>query len=74
MEKWRKHRRMITPAFKAKLSEQFFPVFSDKNKILIKNITKELNKTQAFDLWHYIAPTILDTVCRKYKYLFSTTI
>jgi len=66
---------MITPAFNAKLLEQFFPVFNEKNKILIKNVTKELNKTQAFDLWQYIAPTALDTICRKYNtYLLSITI
>ena len=58
---------MITPAFNAKLLEQFFPVFNEKNKILIKNVTKELNKTQMFDLWHYIAPAALDTICRKYN-------
>ncbi|CAI6360436.1 unnamed protein product [Macrosiphum euphorbiae] len=64
VEKWRRHRRMITPAFNAKLLEQFFPVFNEKNKILIKNVTKELNKTQMFDLWHYIAPAALDTICQ----------
>ncbi|CAI6359143.1 unnamed protein product [Macrosiphum euphorbiae] len=64
VDKWRRHRRMITPAFNAKLLEQFFPVFNEKNKILIRNVTKELNKTQKFDLWHYIAPAALDTICQ----------
>jgi len=58
---------MITPAFNAKLLEQFFPVFNEKNQILIKIITRELNKTQTFDLWDYIAPAALDTICRKYN-------
>jgi len=58
---------MITPAFNVKLLEQFFPVFNEKNKILIRNVSKELNKTQAFDLWDYIAPAALDTICRKYN-------
>ena len=61
---------MIAPAFNTKLLEQFFPVFNEKNKILIKNITKELNETQAFDLWDYIAPLALDTICRKYNMIF----
>eukprot|EP00102_Acyrthosiphon_pisum_P012638 XP_008181891.1 PREDICTED: cytochrome P450 4V2-like [Acyrthosiphon pisum] len=64
VDKWKRHRRMITPAFNAKLFEQFFPVFNEKNKILIKNVTKELNKTQMFDLWHYVAPAALDTICQ----------
>jgi len=58
---------MITPAFNAKLLENFFPVFNEKNKILIMNVTKELNKTETFDLWDYIAPAALDTICRKYN-------
>jgi len=57
---------MTTPAFNAKLLEQFFPVFNEKNKILIRNVTKELNKTQAFDLWDYIEPFALESICRKY--------
>nr|UMO80440.1 cytochrome P450 CYP380C40 [Myzus persicae] len=65
VDKWRKHRRMITPAFNSKLMEQFFPVFNEKNKILIRNVTKELNKTQTFDLWEYIAPAALDTICQN---------
>jgi cytochrome P450 family 4 len=64
VEKWRKNRRIITPAFNSKLLEQFFPVFNEKNKILIRNVTKELNKTQTFDLWDYIAPAALDTICQ----------
>ncbi|XP_060860448.1 cytochrome P450 4C1-like [Metopolophium dirhodum] len=64
VDKWRIHRRMINPAFNAKLLEQFFPVFNEKNQILIKNVMKESNKTQAFDLWQYIAPTALDTICQ----------
>jgi len=28
---------------------------------------KELNGTQVFDLWNYIAPSSLDTICRKYN-------
>ncbi|XP_022175938.1 cytochrome P450 4C1-like [Myzus persicae] len=62
VDKWRKHRRMITPAFNANLLEQFFPVFNEKNKIFIRNIAKELNKTQPFDLWDYIEPIALDTI------------
>jgi len=67
VDKWRKHRRIITPVFNANLLEQFFPVFNEKNKILIRNLKKELGKTQPFNLWDYIAPTALDIICRKYS-------
>ncbi|XP_060860449.1 cytochrome P450 4C1-like [Metopolophium dirhodum] len=65
VDKWRKHRRMITPLFNGKLLEQFFPVFIEKNQILIRNVAKQLNETQAFDLWDYIAPFALDTICQN---------
>ncbi|XP_016658611.1 cytochrome P450 4C1 isoform X3 [Acyrthosiphon pisum] len=65
VDKWRKHRRLITPLFNANLLSQFFPVFNEKNKILIRNLKKELGKTQPFDLWDYIAPTTLNLICQN---------
>jgi len=65
VEKWRKHRRIITPVFNANLLEQFFPVFNEKNKILVRNLKKEVGKSQPFDLWDYIADTALDIICRE---------
>lgn len=64
VEKWRKHRRIITPVFNANLLEQFFPVFNEKNKILVRNLKKEVDKSQPFDLWDYIADTALDIICQ----------
>lgn len=65
VDKWRKHRRIITPVFNANLLDQFFPVFNEKNQILTRNLKKELGKTEPFDLWDYIANTALDIICRK---------
>ncbi|XP_022166735.1 cytochrome P450 4C1-like [Myzus persicae] len=64
VHKWRKHRRLITPSFNSTLLSQFFPVFNEKNKILIRNLKKELGKTTPFDLWDYIAPTTLNLICQ----------
>ncbi|XP_026817199.1 cytochrome P450 4C1-like [Rhopalosiphum maidis] len=64
IHKWRKHRRLITPSFNSTLLSQFFPVFNEKNQILIKNLKKELGKTTPFDLWDYIAPTTLNLICQ----------
>jgi len=66
VHKWKKHRRLISPSFNSTLLSQFFPVFNEKNKILIKNLKKELGKTTPFDLWDYIAPTTLNLICREY--------
>lgn len=74
VHKWRRHRRIITPVFNANLLDQFFPVFNEKNQILIRNLQKEVDKTQPFDLWDYIANTSLDIICRKYWVKIKTTI
>lgn len=71
VDKWRRHRRIITPVFNANLLEQFFPVFNEKNQILIRNLQKEVNKPQAFDLWDYIANTALDIICREFFLLLK---
>ncbi|KAF0750338.1 cytochrome P450 4C1-like [Aphis craccivora] len=64
VHKWRKHRRLITPVFNANLLDQFFPVFNEKNRILIENLKKELGKTQPFDLLDYIMKINLDIICQ----------
>ncbi|XP_050423133.1 cytochrome P450 4C1-like [Adelges cooleyi] len=64
IDKWRKHRRIITPVFNANLLSQFFPVFNEKNTIFVRNLKKELGKNEPFDLWDYIAPTALDIICQ----------
>jgi len=56
---------MISPLFNGKLLERFFPVFIEKNEILVRSVMKQWNETQAFDLWDYIAPAAIDTICRK---------
>ncbi|KAF0752653.1 cytochrome P450 4C1-like isoform X1, partial [Aphis craccivora] len=64
VHKWRKHRRLITPVFNANRLDQFFPVFNEKNRILIENLKKELGKTQPFDLLDYLMKTNLDIICQ----------
>lgn len=67
-DKWRKHRRIVSYAFNVKFLEQFYPVFNEKHKILVKNLQNNLNSTKPFDLWDYIISTTFDTICRKYKH------
>ncbi|XP_025419157.1 cytochrome P450 4C1-like isoform X2 [Sipha flava] len=64
VDKWRLHRRIIAPVFNNKLMKHLFPVFHEKNEILIKKISIEVDKTQPFNLWDYIASTSLDTICQ----------
>jgi cytochrome P450 family 4 len=65
VDKWRLHRRIISPLFNNSLMKQFFPIFHEKNENLMKKLSIEVGKTQPFDLWDYIAPINLETICRK---------
>lgn len=67
VDKWRKHRRVITSAFDTKLLEKFITTFNEKNRILIKNMREELNKPVKFNLFEYISQTTVDTICGKYS-------
>ncbi|KAE9541566.1 hypothetical protein AGLY_003557 [Aphis glycines] len=50
VHKWRKHRRLIAPVFNANVLNQFFPVFNEKNRILIENLKKELETAMGYNL------------------------
>lgn len=65
-DRWRKHRRIISYAFNVKFLDQLYPVFNEKNQILVENLRKNVNSTQPFDLWDYIISTTFDTICREY--------
>lgn len=63
VHKWRKHRRLITPVFNARLFENFFGIFNEKNKMLIKRLESVADTEQIIDLWDFVAPTALDIIC-----------
>ncbi|RZF47741.1 hypothetical protein LSTR_LSTR006005 [Laodelphax striatellus] len=64
VDKWKKNRRAITPAFNNKLLEQFVPVFNEQNKLLVEKLAPHLNKAEQFDLFDLISPATLDIICQ----------
>ncbi|XP_039300946.1 cytochrome P450 4V2-like, partial [Nilaparvata lugens] len=64
VDKWKKNRRAITPAFNNKLLEQFVPVFNQQNKLLVEKLAPHLNKAEQFDLFDLISPATLDIICQ----------
>ncbi|KAK7588226.1 hypothetical protein V9T40_005471 [Parthenolecanium corni] len=64
VEKWKKHRRLITPAFNIRLMETFFPIFNAKNERLVRRMEKEADTGEYFDLWPYISSNALDIICQ----------
>jgi len=70
VDKWKIHRRIITPAFNSKQLEQFFHVFNEKTYNLIRSLREELDKTVPFNLWDYVLPTTLDIICREWDLIY----
>lgn len=69
VDKWRKHRRIITPL--QLLAPNYWKNLSQystkiENRNLIKNMRKESNKLVTFDLFDYISRTAIDTICGQY--------
>jgi len=53
---------MITPTFHFKILDTFVEVFSEKSKILISKLQKEVGST-GFDVYPYITHCALDIIC-----------
>ncbi|XKL64201.1 hypothetical protein PGB90_004287 [Kerria lacca] len=64
VEKWRKHRRIINPAFNNRVLEGFFGIFNDKTNNLLIKLEEVANTDKYFDLWDYISPVALDVICQ----------
>ncbi|XP_025831452.1 cytochrome P450 4d2 isoform X2 [Agrilus planipennis] len=59
---WKKHRKIITPAFHFKILENFIDVFEKNSNILIKTLENEVN-SKSFDVYPYIKLMALDIIC-----------
>ncbi|VVC39214.1 Cytochrome P450, E-class, group I,Cytochrome P450,Cytochrome P450, conserved site [Cinara cedri] len=63
VDKWRIHRRMLSPAFKTEnLRKMFFPVIVENSEALIRDLKKQLNETQPFNLLDYVSDTTFRTI------------
>lgn len=62
--KWKKHRRIITPAFHFKVLEDFVDVFNSTGDMLIENLKKQIGKG-SFDIAPLFSLFALDAICGK---------
>ncbi|KAF2895443.1 hypothetical protein ILUMI_10730, partial [Ignelater luminosus] len=60
--KWRKHRKILTPAFHFQILEQFLDVFDTFSDILVEKLKKESGK-DSVDIYPYITLCSLDIIC-----------
>ncbi|XP_077287754.1 uncharacterized protein LOC143912344 [Arctopsyche grandis] len=60
-DKWRKHRKVITPTFHFKILEHFLQVFDSQTETLIKKLEKHTDG-KSFDLFPHITLCALDII------------
>ncbi|PSN37164.1 Cytochrome P450 4C1 [Blattella germanica] len=60
--RWKKHRKIITPAFHVKVLETFIDVFNRNTKILNQKLEKNVNGPD-FDIFPYCNLAALDIIC-----------
>ncbi|GJQ82469.1 hypothetical protein Trydic_g14460 [Trypoxylus dichotomus] len=61
-EKWKKHRKIITPAFHFQILEESIDVFNSAAAILIAKL-EEQSKKGSIDVYPFIARCTLDIIC-----------
>ncbi|KAF2894417.1 hypothetical protein ILUMI_11757 [Ignelater luminosus] len=61
-EKWKRHRKILTPAFHFKILEQFVDTFQSNTNILVEKLKKEVGKSST-DIYPYVNLCTLDIIC-----------
>ncbi|KAI4465971.1 cytochrome p450 family 4 [Holotrichia oblita] len=61
-DKWRKHRKIITPAFHFQILEEFVDVFNSAGDILVKKLEEQCEKGSV-DVYPFVTRCALDIIC-----------
>uniref|UniRef100_A0AAT9UUV6 Cytochrome P450 3638D3 n=1 Tax=Maconellicoccus hirsutus TaxID=177089 RepID=A0AAT9UUV6_MACHI len=64
-EKWRKSRRIITPAFSPTMMQQYLPVLNEHSKFLTRKLASLSDTDETFDISHYVCSMNLDTITKN---------
>ncbi|EFA04665.2 cytochrome P450 CYP4BN1 [Tribolium castaneum] len=62
--KWKKHRKIITPAFHFQILEQFVEVFESGGNRFVQQLQKEVGK-KSVDIYPYVTLCTLDIICES---------
>lgn len=69
-DKWRRNRRLLTPAFHFQILDNFFDVFNKNAKIFCDLLDDELSSTKGkakeIDIFPYLKRSTLDVICGTY--------
>ncbi|CAI5450589.1 unnamed protein product [Caenorhabditis angaria] len=62
-DRWRSHRKMLTPTFHFAKLEGYFEVFNTECQILIEQIEKFAESGESFNIFPYVKRCLLDIIC-----------
>lgn len=57
-------KQILTPAFHFKILEDFMDIFNEQSAILVRKLSKEVNK-DSFNIFPYVTLCTLDIVCGR---------
>ncbi|CAH1183092.1 unnamed protein product [Phaedon cochleariae] len=65
-QRWKKSRKMLTPAFHFSILEQFVDVFDNNSSIMCELLQKEaINSEHVLNIFPYVAMCTLDIICES---------
>lgn len=70
-DKWRRNRRLLTPAFHFQILENFFDVFDSNANIFSQQLLKKAfagKPVEEIDIYPYLKRCTLDVICGTYIY------
>ncbi|PIC19975.1 hypothetical protein B9Z55_025324 [Caenorhabditis nigoni] len=62
-ERWRTHRKLLTPTFHFAKLEGYLEVFNEESKIMIECLDKYAESGKTVDMFEYIKRCALDVIC-----------
>lgn len=62
-DKWRKDRKLLTPAFHFQILDGFFDVFNRNSEIFVEQIKKRLLVEKEIDIYPMTSRCTLDIIC-----------
>jgi len=64
-EKWRAHRKTLTPAFHFNILQEFLHIFNINSQILNQRLNKFAGSGKEFNIFNSVSLCALDIICGK---------